>query len=164
MFIAAAALKLLAAVIFDFGTLPQGDETNVGSDGISLSGGQKQRISLARALYLQTHFLVLDDVFSGLDADTEEQVFRKVFGPAGLLRRRQTTVLLYTHSVRHLQAADYIIALGDGSVILKTLFRAPLRFFTETDTGVTTNLFSQDLNLIDTELPDTTVNTLFAVG
>lgn len=104
------------ALTFDFGTLPQGDETNVGSDGISLSGGQKQRISLARALYLQTHFLVLDDVFSGLDADTEEQVFRKVFGQAGLLRRRQTTVLLCTHSVRHLQAADYIIALGDGGV------------------------------------------------
>lgn len=104
------------ALTFDFNNLPQGDETNVGSDGISLSGGQKQRISLARALYLQTHFLVLDDVFSGLDADTEEQVFRKVFGQEGLLRRRQTTVLLCTHSVRHLQAADYIIALGDGSI------------------------------------------------
>lgn len=104
------------ALAFDFDTLSEGDATNVGSDGISLSGGQKQRISLARALYLQTHFLVLDDVFSGLDADTEEQVFRKVFGQEGLLRRRQTTVLLCTHSVRHLQAADYIIALGDGSV------------------------------------------------
>ena len=48
--------------------------------------------------------------------------------------------------------------------ILKTLFRAPLRFFTETDIGVTTNLFSQDLNLIDTELPDATVSTLFSVS
>ncbi|UKZ81661.1 hypothetical protein TrVFT333_009433 [Trichoderma virens FT-333] len=47
--------------------------------------------------------------------------------------------------------------------ILQTLFRATLRFFTETDTGVTTNLFSQDLNLIDTELPDATVNTLFSI-
>ncbi|KAJ5885363.1 hypothetical protein N7495_009873 [Penicillium taxi] len=256
------------ALAFDFDSLPQGDETNVGSDGISLSGGQKQRISLARALYLQTHFLVLDDIFSGLDADTEEQVFRKVFGPEGLLRSRQTTVLLCTHSVRHLQAADYVIALEDGRVseqgtfdtlmsgdsyirrlkvkdssrqvgdgtvykeymksmgwllagsaiffsclwgfflnfstisywagiyalfqisalvsllllgasiwifsikraganlhddILKTLFRAPLSFFAETDIGVTTNLFSQDLNLIDTELPDATLSTLFSI-
>lgn len=47
--------------------------------------------------------------------------------------------------------------------ILRTLFRATLRFFTETDNGVTTNLFSQDLNLIDTELPDAMVNTLFSV-
>jgi ABC-type multidrug transport system fused ATPase/permease subunit len=48
--------------------------------------------------------------------------------------------------------------------ILRTLFRAPLRFFTDTDTGVTTNLFSQDLNLIDTELPDAVVSTLFSVS
>ena len=42
---------------------------------------------------------------------------------------------------------------------LTTLIRAPLRFFTSTDTGVVTNLFSQDLNLIDTELPNALLNT-----
>lgn len=47
---------------------------------------------------------------------------------------------------------------------LRTLIRAPLRFFTETDTGVITNLFSQDLNLVDTELPDAVLNTLFCVS
>jgi ABC-type multidrug transport system fused ATPase/permease subunit len=47
---------------------------------------------------------------------------------------------------------------------LRTLIRAPLRFFTTTDTGVVTNLFSQDLNLLDTELPDATLNTLFCVS
>ncbi|KFY33447.1 hypothetical protein V494_07619 [Pseudogymnoascus sp. VKM F-4513 (FW-928)] len=105
------------ALNFDFDTLPQGDRTNVGSDGITLSGGQKQRISLARALYLHSDLLVLDDIFSGLDADTEEQVFRLVFGQDGLLRRRRSTVVLCTHSIRHLPAADYIIALGDGTVV-----------------------------------------------
>ncbi|KAH1782267.1 hypothetical protein KXX36_001503, partial [Aspergillus fumigatus] len=73
---------------FDLATLLQGDQTNIGSDGVALSGGQKQRLSLARALYLPSDFLIPDDVFSGLDADTEEQVFRQVFGPDGLLRRR----------------------------------------------------------------------------
>ena len=105
------------ALGFDFDTLPQGDRANVGSDGITLSGGQKQRISLARALYLHTDLLVLDDVFSGLDADTEEQVFRQVFGPDGLLRRRHSTVVLCTHSIRHLRAADYIIALANGTIV-----------------------------------------------
>jgi ABC-type multidrug transport system fused ATPase/permease subunit len=47
---------------------------------------------------------------------------------------------------------------------LRTLIRAPLSFFTNTDTGVVTNLFSQDLNLIDTELPDAVLNTQFCVS
>ncbi|KAJ4003924.1 hypothetical protein NW752_012062 [Fusarium irregulare] len=102
---------------YDFPTLEQGDQTCIGSDGITLSGGQKQRVSLARALYLQTDLLILDDIFSGLDADTEEQVFRRVFGPEGLLRQRGTTVVLCTHSVRHLPAADHIVALGNGTIV-----------------------------------------------
>ncbi|EAT92252.2 hypothetical protein SNOG_00757 [Parastagonospora nodorum SN15] len=46
---------------------------------------------------------------------------------------------------------------------LQTLVQAPLAFFTNTDTGVTTNLFSQDLNLIDTELPDATISLLLSL-
>ncbi|OAA56012.1 ABC transporter, sequence [Cordyceps fumosorosea ARSEF 2679] len=110
------------ALRFDLGNLPQGDETSVGSDGITLSGGQKQRVALARVLYLETTLLVLDDVFSGLDADTEELVFRQVLGPGGLLRKRQATVLLCTHSVRHLPAADHVIALGAGRVVEQGTF------------------------------------------
>ncbi|KAJ5962864.1 hypothetical protein N7501_007805 [Penicillium viridicatum] len=102
---------------FDLATLPQGDKTNVGSDGIVLSGGQKQRVSLARALYLHSDLLVLDDIFSGLDADTEEKVFHQVFSPDGLLKQRGSTVVLCTHSIRHLRAADHIIALGNGTII-----------------------------------------------
>lgn len=105
------------ALAFDLATLQQGDRSNVGSDGITLSGGQKQRVSLARALYLQSDLLILDDVFSGLDADTEEKVFRGVFGPDGLLRKRGSTAVLCTHSVRHLPASDHIIALGNGTVV-----------------------------------------------
>ncbi|KUM59972.1 hypothetical protein ACN42_g7172 [Penicillium freii] len=105
------------ALDFDLATLPQGDKTNVGSDGIVLSGGQKQRVSLARALYLHSDLLVLDDIFSGLDADTEEKVFHQVFSPDGLLKQRGSTVVLCTHSIRHLRAADHIIALGNGTII-----------------------------------------------
>jgi len=47
---------------------------------------------------------------------------------------------------------------------LQTLTQAPLRFFTTTDTGVLTNLFSQDLNLVDTELPSALLSTLFSVS
>lgn len=47
---------------------------------------------------------------------------------------------------------------------LRTLIQAPLGFFTKADTGVVTNLFSQDLNLVDTELPNALLNTLFCVS
>ncbi|KAG9504746.1 hypothetical protein J7337_004722 [Fusarium musae] len=104
------------ALSVDFAKLAQGDQTNVGSNGITLSGGQKQRVSLARALYLETDLVILDDVFSGLDADTELHVFQRVFGPGGLLRERRTTVVLCTHSVRFLPFSDHVIALGDNTI------------------------------------------------
>jgi ABC-type multidrug transport system fused ATPase/permease subunit len=107
---------------YDLATLPQGDRTNVGSGGITLSGGQKQRVSLARALYLQADLLVLDDVFSGLDAKTEEHVFDQVFGQYGLLRKRRATVVLCTHSVRHLPSADHVIVIGNGTIVAQGSF------------------------------------------
>lgn len=47
---------------------------------------------------------------------------------------------------------------------LRTLIQAQLGFFTKTDTGIVTNLFSQDLNLVDTELPNALLNTLGCVS
>jgi ABC-type multidrug transport system fused ATPase/permease subunit len=108
----------------DLALLPQGDNTNIGSNGITLSGGQKQRVSMARALYLETDFYVFDDILSGLDADTEAQVFLHVFSPTGLIRRRNATALLCTHSVRHLPWADHIVALGtDGTIVEQGTFQ-----------------------------------------
>ncbi|KAH6972083.1 ABC transporter [Ilyonectria sp. MPI-CAGE-AT-0026] len=107
----------------DLAILPQGDATNIGSNGIMLSGGQKQRLSLARALYLEADFLVIDDILSGLDNDTASEVFQRVFGPEGLIRRRNATALLCTHAVRYLPLADHIIALGaDGTLIEEGTF------------------------------------------
>ncbi|RXG41608.1 hypothetical protein VDGE_02221 [Verticillium dahliae] len=103
----------------DFTILPQGDETNIGSNGIALSGGQKQRVSLARALYLHSDLILSDDILSGLDNDTANEVFRRVFGPSGVLRRRNATAILCTHSIHHLPQADHIIALDTGGVIVE---------------------------------------------
>lgn len=97
--------------------LPEGDRTQIGTDGITLSGGQKQRVCLARALYHGTDIVICDDVLRGLDADTEDSVFRKVFSASGLLRRRKATVVLSTHSVRYLPFADHIIALDENGTI-----------------------------------------------
>ncbi|KAI1500381.1 ATPase-like protein [Biscogniauxia marginata] len=108
----------------DIASFPKGDEVEVGSDGMKLSGGQKQRVSIARALYLDTDFLIFDDVLSGLDAGLDDQVFRRVFGPAGLLQRRGVTAVLCTHTVRHLPSANHIIALGtDGTLVEQGSYR-----------------------------------------
>ncbi|KAI5237066.1 multidrug resistance-like protein [Aureobasidium subglaciale] len=160
---------------FDIDTLPQGDATNIGSDGITLSGGQRQRVSLARALYLHTDLLVLDDVFSGLDAGTQEKVFDRVFGPCGLVRRRGTTVVLwltywandvyktepdhtwafYAGLYAFFQVCGLLSLLTLGLVIIiASVQRVGAR--------IVTNFFSQDLNLIDTELPSALLNFLFA--
>ena len=107
----------------DFSILPKGDQTVIGSNGITLSGGQKQRVSMARALYLDSDFFVFDDILSGLDADTEEYVFQRVFGPNGLLRCRNATAVLCTHTIRHLPSADHIVALGaDGAIVEQGTF------------------------------------------
>ncbi|KAF2788594.1 hypothetical protein K505DRAFT_366344 [Melanomma pulvis-pyrius CBS 109.77] len=106
------------ALAYDIAFLQFGHDTNIGSGGTTLSGGQKARVSLARALYHGSSLLILDDVFSGLDNNTETEVFRRVFGPHGLVRRRGTTAVLCTHSIRHLPFADHIIALGiDGTIV-----------------------------------------------
>lgn len=102
----------------DLMKLPQGDETKIGSNGLSLSGGQKQRVSMARALYLETNLVIFDDVLSGLDADTEDQVFQRVFGPEGVIKKRGATAVLCTHSIKHLPSADHIIAISsEGQIV-----------------------------------------------
>lgn len=106
----------------DMTQLPSGHGTRIGSSGIMLSGGQKQRVALARALYAPAQLLIFDDILSGLDDDTAAEIFRRVFGPDGLLRRRDATAVLCTHSVRHLPAADHIIALTNGIVVEEGTF------------------------------------------
>lgn len=101
----------------DLNILPDGDETVVGSRGITLSGGQKQRLALARALYAKEEVIVLDDIFSGLDADTEDHIFSQLFGMNGLFRKLGTTVIFATHAVHRLPHADHIVAIeADGTI------------------------------------------------
>ncbi|KAI6785036.1 uncharacterized protein J7T54_008130 [Emericellopsis cladophorae] len=101
----------------DLKQLPQGDLTSVGSSGHSLSGGQKQRLALARALYLDAHLFLLDDVLSGLDASTSSLVFQRALGPRGLLARRNATVVLCTHDEKYLPFADTILAISSQGLV-----------------------------------------------
>ncbi|CZR52737.1 related to multidrug resistance protein [Phialocephala subalpina] len=100
----------------DFEALRDGEETEIGSRGMNLSGGQRQRVALARALFARCEIVLLDDCFSGLDGETEHNIFESLFGSTGLFKRLRTTVVLVANSTQYFQAADQIVILGDGGV------------------------------------------------
>jgi len=56
--------------------------------------------TLARALLAKCDIILLDDIFSGLDGETERTVFDNLFGPTGLARRLNITVVLVSNSCK----------------------------------------------------------------
>ncbi|WQF78674.1 Putative AAA+ ATPase domain, ABC transporter type 1, transmembrane domain-containing protein [Colletotrichum destructivum] len=102
----------------DIGELPNGDATRAGSAGFSLSGGQKQRLALARAVYSREKTVLLDDVFAGQDAATEEHVFQNLFAETGLFRQMSITLVCVTNAIHRLAYADHVVALdGSGHIV-----------------------------------------------
>ncbi|KAJ5633517.1 ATP-binding cassette transporter [Penicillium herquei] len=106
----------------DFKKFPDGDRTMIENNGINLSGGQKQRIALARAIYCQYKFLVLDDPFSALDKDVRDQIIHDLFSPGGLFKRMGTTIFLTSKSTTLHQFADKLVSLKDSMTYLETSF------------------------------------------
>ena len=105
------------ALLEDFKTLPDKDQTEVGERGISLSGGQKARLTLARAVYARADVYLLDDCLSAVDQHVGRHLIDNVFGPQGLLRGK--TRVLATNSIPVLKEADFIALLRDGRIIEK---------------------------------------------
>jgi ATP-binding cassette subfamily C exporter for protease/lipase len=92
--------------------LPQGYDTLVGDRGAGLSGGQKQRIGLARALYGDPSFIVLDEPNSNLD-ETGEAALKQA------IERLQTagkTVVLITHRTSIIAATTKLLLLVEGQL------------------------------------------------
>jgi len=77
----------------DLAKLPNGDETEIGENGVNLSGGQKARISLARAVYSRNDTYLLDDPLSAVDAKVARRIYQECLN--GLLKGK--TVILVTH-------------------------------------------------------------------
>lgn len=89
-----------------------GIDTIVGERGVTLSGGQKQRATLARGLIRDSKVLLLDDVFSSVDTETEERII------SGLNRlRADKTTILISHRVSTARHADYIYVFDNGRIL-----------------------------------------------
>lgn len=107
------------ALVDDIATMPDGDDSKVGSGGIAISGGQKQRISLARALYARKAVMILDDVLSALDHPTGRHVFQEVIGTTGIARKLGITVIFATHNRHYLERADHLVLLNEKGTIVE---------------------------------------------
>ncbi|KAF2404486.1 multidrug resistance-associated protein 1 [Trichodelitschia bisporula] len=103
------------ALVDDFASLPDGDQTEVGERGISLSGGQKARLTLARAVYARADIYLLDDVLSAVDQHVGRHIIDNVLGPKGLLAGK--TRILATNSIPVLVEANFVVLLRDGRII-----------------------------------------------
>jgi ABC-type multidrug transport system fused ATPase/permease subunit len=93
----------------DVAALDAGLDTIVGRRGVKLSGGQIQRTGAARMFLQDPELLVVDDLSSALDVDTETEMWRRL-----LERRREVTCLVVSHSAIALTAADQVLVLEDG--------------------------------------------------
>jgi len=94
----------------DLPTLEEGLETVVGPRGVKLSGGQMQRTAAARMFIRDSELLVFDDLSSGLDVETEQTLWERLF------ETRRATCLVVSHRRPALRRADQIVVLKDGRV------------------------------------------------
>ena len=101
----------IAGMTSDLESFPEHLETMIGEKGVTLSGGQKQRIALARALFKNPPLLILDDSFSNLDSEMEEELLRNL-----KIHFKDTTKIIISHRLSTILNAENIIVMEDGSI------------------------------------------------
>jgi len=94
----------------DLALMTAGLDTVIGARGARLSGGQVHRVAAARAFVRRPDLLVLDDLSSALDVDTERLLWDRALSDSGL------TVLAVSHRAAALRRADLVLVMKDGQV------------------------------------------------
>ena len=102
----------IATMTHDIDTMDDGLETMIGPRGVRLSGGQIQRSASARMFARRPQLLVLDDVSSALDVETEQTLWSRLFES-----RSDVAALVVSHRRAALAMADKVVVLDAGRVV-----------------------------------------------
>ncbi|MEQ7123784.1 ABC transporter ATP-binding protein [Actinopolymorpha sp. B11F2] len=106
----------LAAFEQDLADMPSGLDTVVGPRGVRLSGGQVQRATAARALVRSPDLMVVDDLSSALDVETEQLLWDRI-ADAAKNGQGPSTLLVVSHRRAALERADQVVVLDRGEVV-----------------------------------------------
>lgn len=98
----------------DLAALERGLDTLVGPRGVKLSGGQVQRAAAARMFVRGAELLVFDDLSSALDAETEAELWTRLFA-----RGRDVTCLVVSHRPAALRRADQVLVMDAGRLVAR---------------------------------------------
>lgn len=93
-------------------SLPNGYNTVLSDNGASISKGQKQLMTIARAMLLDAHMLILDEATSNVDTHTEQQIQEAM---RELMKEK--TCFVIAHRLSTVRTADHILVMKDGQVI-----------------------------------------------
>ncbi len=92
--------------------LPEGYNTVLSDNGTSISKGQKQLLTIARAMLLDAHMLILDEATSNVDTRTEQHIQAAM---RQLMKGK--TCFVIAHRLSTIQSADHILVLEGGKVV-----------------------------------------------
>lgn len=99
-----------ADILTDIEKFPETWDTPIGERGIKLSGGQKQRLSLARILLRPAEIIILDDVLSAVDHETEHRLIKSLLAT-------KSALIIASHRASILEPCDKILVFEAGRII-----------------------------------------------
>jgi ATP-binding cassette subfamily B protein len=110
------ATAIKADILSDIEKFPETWDTPIGERGIKLSGGQKQRLSLARILLRPADIIILDDVLSAVDHETEHRLIKSLLAT-------KSALIISSHRVSILEPCDKILVFEAGRIIAQGTYR-----------------------------------------
>ncbi|KAL4440934.1 hypothetical protein ABPG74_009347 [Tetrahymena malaccensis] len=147
----------------DFNQFSQGDQKIIYQNGSNLSGGQRQRIALCRAIYQDVDIYLFDDIFSSLDMQVSNQIFKNCIQDY-LVKQKNKTVILVTSHYQFLKTniENSKILIQNGSLTTNQKESKEKNEEQksnedeneeERETGRIISRFSEDIGSVDEEIP-----------